>query len=503
MTRHRVLRRRIRVPLGRLRVRTLRGRLIVGSLLLFTLACGIVSVVTALSLRGFLIGRLDQQLQDAKGRYAIGLEHAVEREHFDKVNGQSVGTFGARLADGRITQCGVVRDPRDPGGELTLAAADRTRLKTLPADGRARTVVLEALGKYRITANPGEDHDVLVTGLPMHGVDEVVGRLEMVEVAVFGVVLVGGGVAGATFIRLSLRPLRRVAATAMHVSELPLASGEVVLPARVPDTETGTEVGQVSTAFNHMLEHVESALAQRHASEGRLRRFIADASHELRTPLASIRSHAELARRDPGETGPRIDHALRRIEAEAARMGHLVDDLLLLARLDAGRPLAHEPVDLTRLAIDTTSDARAAGSDHHWALDLPEDPVTVHGDEFRLHQVIGNLLTNARTHTPPGTNVTVRVGAAGADGTVLLEVIDDGPGIPAELRDDVFERFVRGDGSRSRKAGGTGLGLAIVSAVVHAHGGSVDLVTEPGRTCFRIRLPVGSPDQKPPEPGPE
>ncbi|MCO5973482.1 sensor histidine kinase [Actinoallomurus soli] len=486
---------RIRLLLGRLRIRTLRGRLIVGSLLLFTLACTIVGVATTLSLQRFLIGRLDQQLQDAKGRYAIGLEHAVEDEHFDRVKGQAVGTFGARLADGEVTQCGVVRDH---GGQLALPAADRARLEALSPDGRPRTVELESLGKYRLMASHGEDRDILVTGLPMHGVDETVGRLVMVELTVFIVVLAAGGVAGATFVRLALRPLRRVAATAIHVSELPLASGEVALPARVPYTEPGTEVGQVSTAFNHMLEHVESALAQRQASEDRLRRFIADASHELRTPLASIRSHAEAARRDPGETGPRADHALRRIEAESARMGHLVDDLLLLARLDAGRPLANEPVDLTRLAIDTTSDARAAGPDHHWALDLPEDPVTVYGDEFRLHQVIGNLLTNARTHTPPGTNVTVRVAAADRDETVLLEVVDDGPGVPADLRDDVFERFVRGDGSRSRKAGGSGLGLAIVSAVVHAHGGSATLDSGPGRTHFRIRLPIGSPDEEPP-----
>jgi two-component system, OmpR family, sensor kinase len=496
MTSHRALR-------SRLRVRTLRGRLIVGSLLLFTLACGIVGVATTVSLQRFFIGRLDQQLHDAKNRYAISLEHAVERDDFDKVNGQAVGTFGARLAGGQVTQCGVVRDVRDPRGRLALSAADRTRLATLPPDGRARTVRLEALGKYRIMANPGEDGDVLITGLPMHGVDDAVAQLEMVEVAVFGIVLVAAGAAGAVLVRLALRPLRRVAATAMHVSELPLASGEVMLPARVPDTDTASEVGQVGTAFNHMLEHVESALAQRHASEDRLRRFIADASHELRTPLAGIRSHAELARRDPGETGPRADHALRRIEAEATRMGHLVDDLLLLARLDAGRPLAHEPVDLTRLAIDITSDARAAGPDHRWALDLPEDPVVIHGDEFRLHQVIGNLLTNARTHTPPGTNVTVRVTKADAARTVVLEVIDDGPGVPADLRDDVFERFVRGDGSRSRKAGSSGLGLAIVSAVVQAHGGSADLISEPGRTCVRIRLPVGTPESRPREPEPQ
>jgi two-component system OmpR family sensor kinase len=169
-------------------------------------------------------------------------------------------------------------------------------------------------------------------------------------------------------------------------------------------------------------------------------------------------------------------------------MGRLVDDLLLLARLDTGRPLAHDPVDLTRLAIDTTSDARAAGPDHHWMLDLPGEPVVIEGDEYRLHQVLGNLLTNARTHTPAGTDVTVRV-AADEPGRVTLEVTDDGPGIPAGLQQNVFERFVRGDDSRSRKAGSTGLGLAIVSAVVQAHEGTVTLTSTPGRTNVRIRLP--------------
>lgn len=485
---------RHRAPTDRLRIRTLRARLIVGSLLLLTVACGIVGVSTALALHGFLIDRLDQQLSAAGGRYAVSLEHAVEHNDFGKVQGQSIGTFGARLADGRITQCGVVSDG---SGRVSLSSKDTARLIRLPVDARPRTLVLDSLGKYRIMAAPGQDGDVLITGLPLRGVDDVLARLEVIEVTVFGVVLIGSAVAGSTFIRLALRPLRRVAATAMHVSGLPLASGEVALPARVPATDPDTEVGKVGTAFNHMLEHIESALAQRHASEDRLRRFLADASHELRTPLASIRSHAELARRDCEETAPGVRHALRRIESESTRMGHLVDDLLLLARLDAGRPLAHEPVDLTRLAIDSTSDARATGSGHRWTLDLPEEPVTLCGDEFRLHQVITNLLTNARTHTPAETNVTVRVAPADAAGFVTLKVIDDGPGVPAELRDTVFERFARGDGSRSRKAGSTGLGLAIVSAVVQAHGGTVDLTSAPGRTCFRIRLPEGAPGTDP------
>jgi two-component system OmpR family sensor kinase len=286
---------------------------------------------------------------------------------------------------------------------------------------------------------------------------------------------------------MSLRPLHRVAATASRVTELPLADGTVTLPERVPETNPGTEVGQVSAAFNRMLGHVESALARRADSEARLRRFAADASHELRTPLAAIRGYAELARRHPGPVPDDIAHALGRVESESARMSVLVDELLLLARLDAGRPLASEPVDLTRLAIDTTSDARASGQDHRWVLDLPGEPVLVRGDEHRLHQVIANLLSNARTHTPPGTTVAVRL-ATPDSGQVELSVTDDGPGIPAELQPALFDRFVRGNGARARKSGGTGLGLSIVHAVVTAHGGTVTLTSRPGLTRFTITL---------------
>jgi two-component system OmpR family sensor kinase len=469
----------------RFRVRTLRGRLIAGLLVLLTVACAVVGLVTTLALHRFLVARLDQQLTAAGTRYAVNLEHPGPAGEADQEHGQAVGTFGARLVGGRITQCGVVSDR---GGQLVLEAADRQKLAGLAAGSGPETLELETLGDYRVIAAAGQDGDILITGLPMRGLEETLERIEVTELIVFGAVLLGTAIAGTIFVRLTLRPLRRIAATAMEVSRRPLGSGEIALPGPVPYRDPGTEVGQVGTAFNRMLEHVGSALAQRHASEDRLRRFVADASHELRTPLAAIRSHAELAGRDPDGSGPEVRHALSRVEAESARMGHLVDDLLLLARLDAGRPLAHDQVDLTRLAIDTTSDARAAGPDHHWSLDLPGEPVVLQGDEYRLHQVLGNLLTNARTHTPAGTNVTVRV-ATDERGTVTLEVTDDGPGVPAGLQENVFERFVRGDDSRSRRAGSTGLGLAIVSAVVQAHGGTVALTSAPGRTEVRIRLP--------------
>jgi two-component system OmpR family sensor kinase len=264
----------------------------------------------------------------------------------------------------------------------------------------------------------------------------------------------------------------------------------VQLAQRVPagDTDPRTEVGQVGAALNRMLDHVGNALEARHASEMQVRQFVADASHELRTPLAAIRGYAELSRRSRAPISEEIAHVLGRVESEAKRMTGLVEDLLLLARLDAGRPLAHDPVDLTMLVVDAVSDAHAAGPRHFWQLDLPEEPVTVVGDQQRLHQVLANLLANARTHTPEGTTVTVAVTAT-ADSAVL-QVIDFGPGIPAGLQPHIFERFARGDSSRSRAAGSTGLGLSIVSAVVAAHRGTVSVDSRPGQTVFTVTLPL-------------
>jgi two-component system OmpR family sensor kinase len=291
---------------------------------------------------------------------------------------------------------------------------------------------------------------------------------------------------GRVIVRRALVPLDRVAETATRVSELPLHEGEVALAERVPDEDTDphTEVGKVGLALNKMLGHIDDALKARHDSEMRVRQFVADASHELRTPLAAIRGYAELTRRSAEDVPPQVAHAMGRVESEALRMTSLVEDLLLLARLDAGRPLESKDVDLSRLVLDVVGDARIAGPDHSWKLALPEDPVIVPGDVQRLHQVIGNLLSNARTHTPPGTTVTT--GLSVHNGHVDLTVTDDGPGIPEGL--EVFERFARGDSSRSRAAGSTGLGLSIVAAVVGAHDGEVSVHSVPGRTTFTVSL---------------
>jgi two-component system OmpR family sensor kinase len=261
---------------------------------------------------------------------------------------------------------------------------------------------------------------------------------------------------------------------------------------KVDPASAHTEVGQLGFALNRMLDRIAGALSARHASETRVRQFVADASHELRTPLAAIRGYSELAQRKRDDVPDDIAHAMSRVESETERMTQLVEDMLLLARLDTGRPLVREPVDLSRLVVDAVSDAHIAGPDHQWSLDLPDEPVVVVGDEARLHQVLANLLANARTHTPAGTSVTTSLAVDDAGGGAVLTVADDGPGIPSWLRPEIFERFARGDSSRSRRGGSTGLGLAIVAAVVRAHHGTIDVNSVAGSTEFAVRLPASS-----------
>lgn len=469
--------------------RTLRGQLTAGLVTLLALACLAVGITTALALEGFLMNRLDEQLSASGGRFAASLEHEAtpDADNRPDTRGQAEATFGARLLNGATTQAAVVHDATDRMIQLT--AGDRHALAGVPADGHGHSIRLAALGKYRVTAVEGDDRDVLITGLPLHPVEETLHRLEAVEAALFGAALLATGAAAALWVRISLRPLQQVTARAAEVARLPLASGEVAMPGPLRDTDPRTEVGQVAGALNHVLGHVEDALTRRHASEERLRRFAADASHELRTPVANIRGHAELALRHRGPVPAEVRHALERIDSESRRMTGLVDDLLLLARLDAGRPLEHEPVDLTLLILNATDDARAAGPGHRWLLDLPEEPVTVTGDAHRLQQAIGNLLANAHTHTPPGTDVTITLTTQ--QSTVRVDVSDNGPGIPDELQPEVFGRFVRADHarSRSRDTGSTGLGLSIVHAVTTAHGGTATVTSSPGHTTFRLTLP--------------
>ena len=511
---------------GWLAARTLRGRLIAGLLTLLALACATVGVVTYTHLHSVLISQLDVELGTASARYA---DCTSPPQSGDPDGGDQDGSHGGGPGDGQsgggqpaggqpadedshapqfcaqqqasaaftaaIGRDGKVTYPFFAGSSspCRLSAAETAAIARVPVD-KDVTIDLTSYGSYRMTATATDDGRV-ISGLPLSTVSSTLQEVAAAEIAVFLAALVITGVIGTAWVRVSLRPLRRVAATATRVTELPLSSGEVSLPERVPDANPGTEVGQVGAAFNRMLGHVERALARREASESRLRTFAADASHELRTPLAAIRGYAELARRHPGPLPADIAHALSRVESEAARMTELVDELLLLARLDAGRPLASEPVDMTRLVLDATSDARVGSPDHKWQLELPAEPVVVRGDEQRLRQVLANLLSNAARHTPAGTLVTVALqngpaatsGAEPATATAVLSVTDNGPGIPAELQQDVFERFVS---TRSRAESGSGLGLAIVHAVTVAHGGAAEVASRPGETRFIVRLPA-------------
>lgn len=487
-------RRAARLP----RPRTLRARLTAGLVVLLAVSCAAVGVAAVVELERFLTGRVDQQLTEAGPRFPASLEHdeQARSDHDGDERGDTrrmaTGTFGARLVGGRVTHAAVVRSgDLATGLNVTLTAKDEAELAAVPVDGTGHDVELSSLDDYRVVAAKGLDGDVLITGLPMEPVQAAVHRLELVAAVVFGAALAIAGFTGVLWVRWSLRPLDRVTATATRVSELPLASGEVTLPPRAPGSDPGSEVGRLADAFDRMLGHVEDALTKRHASEERLRSFAADASHELRTPVASVRGHAELALLHPGPVPAKVTHALTRIVSESGRMGEMVDDLLLLARLDAGRPLERLPVDLTRLVLDAVTDARAAGPGHRWVLRLPEEPVTVRGDAHRLHQALANLLANARTHTPAGTTVTVSVESGATE--AVLTVHDDGPGVPDEVLPRVFERFTRADRRRTEgSGGGAGLGLSLVAAVAQAHGGGVTLASRPGSTTFTVRLPTGT-----------
>lgn len=487
-------RRPLRAARGWLAGRSLRTRLVFALLALLALVSVAIGGLTTVALRHFLIDRLDAQLApatamrgDRPGRPAFpGNGPGVPP-------GLPSGAVVAEITDGRVASARTLTksaSSADPfPDEQTVAVGEVAVLADLPVDARPRTVDLGDRGDYRAVARQYWDGRVRVVAIPLSGVQETIWALVAAQAGVAAVGLLLAGVAGALIVRATLRPLNRVAATATRVTELPLDRGEVALAVRVPaaDTDPRTEVGKVGAALNRMLGHVADALSARQASETRVRQFVADASHELRTPLAAIRGYAEVARRGRDEVPPDVAHALRRVESESTRMTSLVDDLLLLARLDTGRPLAVEPVDLTALVVDAVSDAHVAGPEHRWQLELPEVAIRVPGDAARLHQVVANLLTNARVHTPPGSTVTTTLAVDAA--SAVLTVADDGPGVPVELQPEMFERFARGDSSRSREHGSTGLGLAIVAAVVEAHHGTVGVDSRPGRTLFTVRLP--------------
>ena len=476
---------------------SLRFRLLVGQVVVLAVVCIGIGAATELALDRYLVAQLDTQLRDASQRSVRIFGEPPWRHHqrsfprpgpgpvFLDAPGQPVGMVAAVTSQGGTIEAGYLTTA---GGRAALTDAARAELGALPVNRPPATINVDGLGRYRVVAAIARrSGDVVITGLSMSDVDATMIRVLLI----FGVVTViavgAATTADIVIIRRALAPLRRVAQTAGEVVDLPLDRGEVALPMRVLESDANprTEVGQLGSALNRMLDHIAAALSTRQASETRVRKFVADASHELRTPLAAIRGYTELAQR-VGDDSDAVAHAMSRVQSETERMTHLVEDLLLLARLDSGRPLERESVDLSRVAVDAVSDAHVAGPDHQWELDLPEEPVIVLGDAARLHQVLTNLLANARVHTSPGTVVTTRLESNGTH--AALSVCDNGPGIPEQLQSEVFERFARGDTSRSRKGGSTGLGLAIVSAVVKAHSGTITLDSAPGHTDFTVRL---------------
>ncbi|MFC1400462.1 MULTISPECIES: HAMP domain-containing sensor histidine kinase [Streptacidiphilus] len=485
--------------------------------LMLAVVSGVIALVTTLAVKADLHAAAEDRLQQmitrsqpfwdggggggaaGAGRLPLGGGQKLTALDF-LVNSLPEGSVGALVNKSGAVQAGTptVSADNDNGPQVkttTLTTAQTEALAAAAGSSSNVTVNLPGLGDFLVTSqvNP-QTQDTRVIGVPLSSYETTINELIGVEATVTLAGLIIAGFLSFALIRISLRPLDRVAATAARISRVQLDRGEVGELTRVSeaDTDTRTEAGQVGDSLNRLIDHVANALSARHASETRVRQFVADASHELRTPLASIAGYAELTRRGREAVPPDTAYALSRVESEAARMTRLVEDLLLLARLDAGRPLEREPLDLAPLVMDAVRDAHAANPDHNWQVQLPDDPVMVDGDGHRLHQVLVNLLANAGKHTPAGTRVTAAV-VLSPDGVGCeLRIIDDGPGIPPALLPSVFERFARGDSSRSRAAGSTGLGLAIVAAVTASHGGTVGVRSRPGNTVFTVRLPLSA-----------
>jgi len=497
---------------------SLRRRILLGCLIVAVVLLG-TDAVLASTFRSYLVGRVDKQLDEAAGPLLRGEQFrggfpgdggshgdggphgdgggkpggGPEPDHDDGGEDRVFTEFfvGVASSDGSVSRLGPgFRGEKESPPRLTAQLVERHR-GAPGGDFHPFTVdATEGSGLWRVvTFSRPSDGQTVVVGLSLHEMSATLRRmLLVVAVATVGV-LVALGAMAIWVLRLGVRPLAEMAETAGAI-----AGGD--LSRRVEHADQRTEAGQLGSAINRMLEQIEDAFGQRSASEGRLRRFVADASHELRTPLTSIRGYAELWRAgglsDPGQ----LAEAMRRMEQEARRMGVLVDDLLLLARLDQGRPLDLTPIRLDQLVADAVGDARAVEPER--PIELAVEEATVHADQHGLRQVAANLLANARVHTPPGT--PVRVSLRAVDGWARFEVADDGPGLPPEVAERVFERFYRGDPARTRARGaagvgrvpqGSGLGLSIVAAVAQAHGGRVAVETTPGEGArFMVDLPL-------------
>jgi two-component system OmpR family sensor kinase len=478
----------------------------------------------AATLHAYLVGRVDSQLRAAE-------RPILEQARDGNLNGDGAADhsgghdgkgddghshlpsdFVVSVLNGKGTVVEATNQLIDPG-EALPKLPHPTGAETKAAGTHTLTVnAVRDDDQWRVLAVPYQLSDgssgSLLIAQSLGPVESTVRHVELLALVIGSICVVVVAGVGYLVVRASLRPLRAVERTAADI-----AAGD--LSHRVPDADPRTEVGQLSRALNTMLGEIETAFAARAASEQaarasedrmrdseaaaresehRMRRFVADASHELRTPLTSIRGFAELYRQGAARDDAEITRMMRRIEDEAKRMGLLVEDLLLLARLDQERPLAQAPVDLLALVTDAVHDARAVAPDRPISLTVgrTDAPPVVTGDEGRLRQVLGNLVTNALKHTPDATPVSVRLGTATGDGPplVVLEVADEGPGMSAEVAEHVFERFYRADQAR-RSDGSTGLGLAIVAALVAGHAGRISVTTGPGHgTTFRVELPI-------------
>jgi two-component system OmpR family sensor kinase len=489
----------------RLLARTrLQVKLIVAVLALVAVALTLIGFASVAVLDGYLIKRLDVQLQSVARRSA---ERRPERRG---PGGRPPGPpspylIQYRYASGQLDHeesNELLEEGQQPPRVPDAAAWFDTNaggVVTVPATGGG--------GRWRVAVQPRRDGSGgnVVVAASLDGIDSTTRQLRLIDLVVSVVVLLVLAGVGAAIVRASLRPLVEIEHTARAI-----AAGD--LTRRVPDRDPRTEVGRLGRALNSMLAQIESAFGARAASEAsarrsedRMRRFVADASHELRTPLTTIRGFAELYRQGASRDPAELDRLMRRIEDQAARMGLLVEDLLLLARLDQQRPLDRSPVDLLALAADAVNDARAVAPDRRIELVLgggdgdPGRALIVLGDGQRLRQVLANLVNNALTHTPAGSPVEVRVGGWELDGApgAAVEIVDHGPGLAPEQAERVFERFYRADPARSHAAGGSGLGLSIVAALVAVHGGTVQVDSVPGRGArFRVVLPL-APDAVP------
>ncbi|MDN4642939.1 sensor histidine kinase [Arthrobacter sp. PsM3] len=508
----------------------LRTRLVLVTMALLVAICGAVGVVSYASMDSFLSKQLDNQLVQAAARAREFGRTGGRADPLD-ARGQGIGTLNARIVDDSVRSAGFLAE--DATRKSLTTADDEILLKLTPRNGSVDRTL--SAGAYRLVAAETPDGGMIVTGLPLAEKQNTLASLvwTMMLVSAGGLVVIG--LAGTALIRRTMKPLDQLSEVATQVSRLPLDAGEVGLAVRVPDAAAhpGTEVGSVGHALNLMLDNVSNALEARQKSEMKVRQFVADASHELRTPLTAIRGYTELMRMTEHFT-PDGQRSLARVQSQSERMTTLVEDLLLLARLDEGQPLKLSEVDLTQLAIETVSDEKVIAPDRIWHLELPEEPVVVRGDATQLHQVLANLLSNARKHTGPGTMVVTGVRRA-PDGSAVMTVTDNGPGIAPGFVDRVFARFTRADSSRknpvanttpapgqthlhslpvhpprtlpgSRAAdaaaasitsasaeGTSGLGLSIVQSIVEAHGGTVSVTSVPGRTEFTVRLPDAPP----------